>query len=538
MTGKWCRGIKISQVLALGLFAALATGLVDDGPHGLARAEPVPDTYPKSLDPAQVKPSITYKPESNTIEVRNPGAVVTLTDIAGALRDNRLLERAAPFEWQLKVHLRTFEQVRLELHGQTAGGDVNWLKLRSEPSTFATIESSNGQISIRNTRITSWNPGTNSFDNDFLDGSGRSFIAAKNRRSEYTDNRMDVIDSEIAYLGFFEETAYGISWKVISEPREGDTGILGRGITGTVTGSKFHHNYFGMYVWGTGDLQVRKNEFYNNYSYGFDAHTGTRGTILEDNFSHDNGTHGIIFAERCTSNVIRRNKSTNNGGHGIMLHELSDNNTIEDNEVSGNDDGIALFESSNSTIARNIIRDNTTGIRVYGRANNSSGNLFEDNEVSGSSSYGVFMYDAATRNTFLNNRITANGDSGVYLKSVADNMFTKNEISGNEFGVRLDSPGIKMPSSGNQFEGNVIQNNRLYGLYSYPPANRNTFRDNSVSGNGLGNIFYSGGASAVSSGNQGGIIKVILFAAIVVVAIVTGVIIYFRNYYSARRSKV
>lgn len=476
---------------------------------------------------AQVEPSIIYDVASDTIEVKRPGAIVSLADIDEALDDDNLLEQVDQFEWVLRVNLKIYDLVRLELHGETAGGDVNWLKLKSDPSGFVSVESTNGQISIRNTRITSWDEAADTYDTDFLDGSGRAYISAKNRTSVYRDNRMDVIDSEVAYLGYFEETAYGISWKVISEEDATNPGILGQGMTGTITGSEFHHNYFGVYVWGAGDMEVRNNEFYDNYGYGFDAHTVTQRVTVEDNYSHDNGLHGIIFADRCTGNVVRRNRSVNNDGHGIMLHELSDNNTIEDNEVIGNDDGVALFESSNNVISGNIIRDNVTGVRVWGRVNVSSDNLFEDNEITGSTNYGVYMYDAAENNTFSNNRIVSSGDSGIYLKSVFGNQFIGNEISGNGFGIRLDSAEAENRSTGNEFRDNFIQGNRSYGVYSYPPPGSNRFEANQFAGNGQGEIKYLRRAPFLGIG-QLGILKLAMFGAIIAAALITVVIFLVR----------
>lgn len=451
---------------------------------------------------AQVKPAITYNPQTNTIEVRKPGSVVRLTDINNALRNNALLESLSPGEWLLKVRLTTYEQVRLELHGRSAGGDVDWLKLRSEPSGYALVESSNGQISIRDTRITSWDTRNRTFDTAFEDGSGRAYISAKNRTSTYTDNRMDVINSEVAYLGFFEETAYGISWKVLAEPGQPKPGIIGKGMTGAITNSKFHHNYFGVYVWGVGDMVVRDNEFYENFRYGFDAHTSSQRVTVENNIARDNGTHGIIFAERCTDNIIRGNKATNNKGHGIMLHESSDRNVIENNTIIGNDDGVALFESSNNRIARNVIRDNRVGLRVYGRAVDSASNLFEDNEISGSQSYGVFMYNAVSQNTFRSNRILSNRDAGVYANSVFDNIFTGNVIRDNEYGIRFDSADIEKLSKGNQVRDNVIENSRQYGVFSYASPKANVVEGNQFSGNTLGDINYPRGPVPGESGSR------------------------------------
>lgn len=462
--------------------------------------------------------TIAFNPAQDRIEVRGAGATVTLSNISAALADSALLERLGPREWLLKADLFLFEQVRLELHGAAAGGDVDWLKLRSDPTGFASIESSNGQISIRGTRITSWNAAAQGFDLDFLDGSGRSFISIKNRSSIYTGNRMDVIDSDISHLGFFDETAYGISWKVLYEPDSPAPAILGQGLTGVISGSKFHHNYFGVYVWGVGDMQVRNNEIYENYGYGFDAHTVTQRTIVEDNISRDNGFHGIIFAEDCTDNIVRRNTSINNEGHGIMLHERSHNNLVEDNTSIGNADGVALFESSNNTIRGNVIRDNRVGVRIYNRGGESRDNLFEANLISGSETYGVFIYDGVAANTFRDNQILSSAQAGVYLKTVFDNVFSANAIRANEDGVRIDSSTARS-SSGNRFEGNAIADNRLAGISSYAREGSNVLDGNQFSGNSLGDIRYLsrglGGISALASGLAGWA-RLLVLAAIIV----------------------
>lgn len=478
---------------------------------------------------AAVLPSVVYDPVTDTIEVKRPGAVVTLTDIYNALRDDSLLQKQGQAEWLLKVNLKVFEQVRLELHGRSAGGDVDWLKLKSEPSGYISVLGSNGQISIRNTKITSWDTHTGTFDTAFTDGSGRAYISIKNRSSLYKDNRMDVIDSEIAYLGFFEETAYGISWKVISEPGEPNTGVMGKGLTGTVTGSKFHHNYFAVYVYGVGDMVFRNNEFYQSYGYGFDAHTYTQRVTVENNISHDNGTHGIIFSEYCTGNIVRGNQVFNNGGHGIILHILSENNVVEDNTATGNDDGISLFESSNNVVARNVLRGNATGIRVYGRDHDSSGNVFEGNEVLESKSYGVFMYDGVTSNTFRNNSVMSNRDAGFYMKSVFANRLIGNTIRDNEYGIRFDSADTQKLSSGNQVRDNTIEGSRQSGFYSYAPPDGNLLENSRFARNLSGDVVYPRASSAGRISRVSDWLRIFLLSAILVVGVVTGVLILIRK---------
>lgn len=377
---------------------------------------------------AQPEPKINYDKKTNTIKVTGPGATVDLTAINNVLLEPKVLEKVGPSEWLLKANLSIDEGVSLNLHGQAAGGDVDWLKLRSEPNDYVSLEAFNGNISIKNTKITSWDAQKKSFDAEFLDGSKRAFVAVKNSDFHYS-NRMDVIDSEVAFLGFFEETAYGISWKTLQNPAN-ETGVSDQGITGVIRDSRFHDNYFGVYVWGAKNLEVRNNEFYDNYVYGFDAHTFTQSALLENNFSHNNGSHGIIFADRTTKNILKNNRSVDNEGHGIMLHEFSNDNSIIDNEIAGNDDGVAIFESSNNAISGNKIKNNVTGVRVYGRANYSKGNLFENNEIFQNRIFGIYVYDSAKENTFRKNRLFSNGDSNIKIKNAPDNAFGDNILDG------------------------------------------------------------------------------------------------------------
>jgi parallel beta-helix repeat protein len=165
-----------------------------------------------------------------------------------------------------------------------------------------------------------------------------------------------------------------------------------------------------------------------------------------------------------------------------------------------------------------------TGVRVYGRINGSSENLFEDNEISGSANYGIFMYDAAVGNTFSSNQVISNGDSGIYLKSVFDNLFSDNEVSNNEFGLRLDSTESKTLSSGNQFKNNIVQGNH-YGLYSYPPPDSNIFENNRITDNGA-NVTYLDPQPSGRSLLE--IARLTLFGLIITVALITAIVFIVR----------
>ena len=398
-------------------------------------------------------PFITYDRETNTITVSGPDTAITLSDITDALHDDAILEEISPSEWLLRANLFIGLKVKLLLHGDKAGGTVDWLKMKSDASGFVWLKTFGGEINLNSTKVTSWDENVGTFDTAFDDGSGRAFILAK-KVTEDEESRMDLTDSEIGYLGYFFNESYGLAWRV----SKGTT--LGEGVTGTVIGNRIHHNYYGAYTWGAGDMVWKGNEFFQNILYGLDPHTESRNFIVEDNSFHDNGSHGLIFARNCVFNTIRRNVSYNNGGHGIMLHESSNNNIIEDNVVYGNTDGIAIYQSSDNRIARNIVRDNVTGLRVYGRNSLvSSNNIFEENQVFDNSENGVFLHDGAEANIFTNNGIYNNGRSGVYLKGVHDNVIDGNDIKKNGVGIRIDSPSVSEHSSGNIIRGNVFSEN-------------------------------------------------------------------------------
>ncbi len=456
----------MKRPLIAGLLAALLIGTIAVALALALRPDAPPD------GPGPRKLTIGYDSTTNTIWVKSPGALVTLTDIHKSLGNDSLLERGANSDWLLKANLLIGQKVRLLLHGDKASGDVNWLKLKSDQSGFVSLQASDGQVSIKSTRITSWDEQAGTFDYTFDDGSGRAFVSVKNRRAEVLDVRMDVIDSEIAYLGYPAESSYGISWKVIAEAGASSSGgVLGQGITGNVVGSSFHHNYFGAYVFGAGNMLWKDNEFYENVVYGLDPYNYSQRLLVEGNVFRDNGKHGLIFARGSGYSIIRNNHSYRNAGNGIVLHEGSDNNVVEGNEVYANTDGIVIFQSSNNRVMGNTVRQNVTGIRIYGRQGvGSSGNVVEDNRVLGNDQHGIYLYDFASENYVRKNRIESNGKNGIYLNSAVDNDIQDNLIGNNAVGVRIDSAKTVVPSRGNLIEGNVLQSNQQAFALSETPV--------------------------------------------------------------------
>lgn len=387
-----------------------------------------------------------WSASSNRIYVEEGGSM-TLTDIRASTPNlpDAALQRidAAANIWLLTANIVVEDGSRLNL-----SGDVKELRLQSNPSSapdtdvtsFVSITADYGEIHINGVKITSWDTAANAPDTNVADG--RAFIRARSSADALTGlpnvSRMDVLNSDVGYLGYNDSERYGLSWKA-----NGDLTVLD--VLGNVLSSHIHHNYYGIYTFGLqGDLQNsgvwRGNEVDHNVGYGFDAHDDSDRLLIENNNVHDNGNHGIILSERCDSAQIVNNVSNANAGNGIMLHDLSDDAIVEGNTASQNADaGVALFCSKRAQVRNNILSNNTLyGVRLSVAA---ADNVLEANRLEGSGAYGIFMYkgtdtkgvcggDLIPRgNTFTGNTIAGSGINGLKISEGTANTFAGNTFN-------------------------------------------------------------------------------------------------------------
>ncbi len=402
--------------------ALIPAGTRIDIPVSSLRIAALPTGIP-SLAPAQ----IAYDAPSRTIRIKGRESTVTLATIARSRAvPTGLLTETAPGEWLLKADLYVGERVTLVLDGQ----DTRWLKLASGPNGFASLRTHNGNLIIRNTKITSWNEQAGAPDEDVSDG--RAYVLAQ------ASGRMDVLGSEIAYLGYSLATEqridrspggnYGLSWKI-------PNGTFGQNVlTGVVTGNRIHHNYFGLYTYGASGMVIRDNEVYANLQYGIDPHDDSNNLLIEQNLVHHNGNHGIIVSKRVVYSTIRDNRSTDNRLHGIMLDRQSNANLVEGNFASGNVNGLALYDSHRNLIRRNTFTNNKYGLRAN---QSSSANLIRDNRLL-SNERGVFLYGKASKNVIIDNALTGNA-IGVALKEAEANAVANSLRDGlNTLNIKTD----------------------------------------------------------------------------------------------------
>lgn len=396
-----------------------------------------------------------WSASNNRIYVYGGGSM-TLTDIRATTPSlpDAALQRvdAANNVWLLTANILVEEGTTLSLTG-----DVKELRLQSNASSapatdvtsFVSITAGNfdtaagtgsaGTIVVDGVKVTSWNTGANGPDTNTADG--RAFMRARSALVSGVpqESRMDVLNSEVAYLGYDASERYGLAWKA-----NGDLALVD--VLGNVKNSKVHHNHYGVYSFGLEGGEWTGNEVYSNDGYGFDAHDHSDDLVIDDNNVHDNGLidikgkHGIILSENCLNAKITNNQANGNGGNGIMLHDFADDAVVEGNTASNNADaGIAVFCSSRALVKGNTVANNTLyGIRLTVAAND---NNVEANQITGSGQYGIFMQPATdsngicgsdlrpTGNTVTGNTVSGSGTSGVKLTDATGNTFAQNTIN-------------------------------------------------------------------------------------------------------------
>jgi parallel beta-helix repeat protein len=396
-------------------------------------------------------PTVSYEPFFRTLTLsRGQLTVPQLRDLITATFSGTaqmtvtkdLLTETSPGTWLLSGNLVIGQQAALSVVGGAAGGQANWLQIKSTAAITPPLVIINyGYAEFRNTKLTSWDTTTNAPDTFYQDG--RAYYLT------FEGGRSDFYASEIAYLGYKDGEASGIAWRKCANNNDATTGA-----TGDIHDNDIHDNLFGMYSYQAYGIWAKNNTMHNNVLYGFDPHDYSDFFIFEGNQVYDNGKHGIIFSRWCEYNIIRNNTVYNSLHHGIMLDRRTNYNYIINNTVHSNEDGIAIFQSTDNVIAGNNVHDNLTGLRI------NSTPVPPENGIPDRT-----PDQPSVRNQVLNNTFADNQNYGIYFYNRADsNIIKDNTITGN--GRYDNNPaivaygsGVQVKTGGNTIEGNTLTSN-------------------------------------------------------------------------------
>ena len=432
-----------------------------------------------------VEVNVRFSSTSNRLyaEAAQPGGCITLSQISDTFKDSKTVSPLYSLEtgiWNLDSDLYIEDGVTLVLVGTKDEGDVDELRLLSNSETFVNLRAHGGNILMDGIKVFSWDDSIQGPDENQNDG--RAYIsclsekltgetcegAAKNDMGEC---RMDVLNSEIGYLGYHASESWGLSWKVRGFCKDKSNFDVFDSVKlyGDITNSVIHHNYYGHYSFGLLGGNWIGNEIHSNTVYALDPHDLSRDLTISDNLVYDNGNHGIIASKWC-SNVTITNNVVKTSNVGIFLHSLGDDSVVKDNEVSDCDSGIAYLESSRGVITGNTLVNNRIGIRF---SVGSTQNLVKDNLIMGSKELDVSTYEGNEKtveassgrpsdilfvSNYFSGEISITESDGIVFE---DNEFTEDvKIAIRDSSVLVDDETVVVTTTGESCLGNKVQGNK------------------------------------------------------------------------------
>ncbi|CAM9489433.1 unnamed protein product [Ectocarpus fasciculatus] len=331
--------------------------------------------------------------------------------------------------------------------GTSAGGDCNQLRIQSTGSDdFHEVRGHGGSLYFEDTIVTSWDTPNKQPQETYL--GGRSFLncvsekltgddCEGNAKNEMGECRMDIINTEIGYLGYFDSESYGMTWKVrgfckdLSNPEVFEL----TNVYGNIIGSDIHHLYYGHYSYGQQGGVWTDNKMHDNWQYGFDPHDDSDYLTIARNEVYNNVNHGIIASKRCNNVKIFDNEVRDGGADaaGIFLHRSSDSAEVFNNVITNMQDaGIAMLESFDAKIHGNTINGAKYGIRM---SLGSGNNEVYENSFTDISQYGLYTYegsdepdvsDGRPSGNILTSNLVEDCPIGVKIKEGDDNSFYDN----------------------------------------------------------------------------------------------------------------
>lgn len=221
--------------------------------------------------------------------------------------DNKVEGIATPTgRWLLESDLYVEDGSILYMHGTDIGGDCDELRIQSDDDVYYEIRGHGGSLSFKNTLVTSWDPAEKAPRYEY--SGGRSYINCVSEKAatvecegqaknDMGECRMDIINSEMGYLGHFDSESYGLTWKVRgfcvdkSNPEVFDE----TNVYGDIIDSDIYGMYYGMYSYGhQGGIWIN-NEMHDNHQYGFDPHDDSDYLTIANNKVYNNVNHGKCY---------------------------------------------------------------------------------------------------------------------------------------------------------------------------------------------------------------------------------------------------
>lgn len=193
--------------------------------------------------------------------------------------NNDIVTTPAEFtgKWLLTSGLRVLGGSTFYCKGTSAQGDCDELRLQSTgPEDYHEVKGHGGSLHFEGAIVTSWDT-PNKQPQEVHEG-GRSSVSCISEKAypglcsteEYGECRMDIIKSEMGYMGWPASESSGLTWKVrgfCSRNNSNDV-FASTNVYGDIEDSHIHHMYYGVFAYGHQDGVWNNNKIYGNAGPG------------------------------------------------------------------------------------------------------------------------------------------------------------------------------------------------------------------------------------------------------------------------------
>ena len=281
---------------------------------------------------------------------------------------------------------------------------------------------------------------------------------------------------ENLYLYGTTGAARGIEFTTVTDSKIKDCIIYSHGDSADGSGIWLDTN--------SNDNEITGNKIDTSY-YGIFIGGGSTRNVVEGNEVVDAVTAGI-WLKTSTYNVVKGNIVHGSGLPGLYLREGANYNSITGNVSYSNDDsGIYIYDGNATDCIGNVVDGNTfydnDPAEIFLRT--VTNNVISNNTCMSSRGYGIYLTDAARKNTISGNLIKSSTNDGIKLFYDGVEYCRENIISEN----MIVSSGISGIALYNAYEtmvtNNILVDNTDYGILVQGACDDSMVVDNLLKGN-------------------------------------------------------